>query len=219
MSQWLAALHSRAVICSRLFDELFRVAEGSPLDGFAGGLGEHSEPMCVKIRFIAEQISVADGVEKSPHRLAGRHTVSVEHVSRDPGQTLARGAPCIPIHRPFCRRFDQTTTRFHRAVVADDRPADFSREAGTAEPRGFEIDEGDLPRLDGVIRARHCERQLGRMTSPYSQETLNLLSTTASFLSRVKARSALVLAISISCARSTSPEISSSRLPRHPTQP
>ena len=46
-------------------------------------VGEHPEPMCIKIGIIAEQIPVVDGVKKSPHRLAWRHTVAVEHLACD----------------------------------------------------------------------------------------------------------------------------------------
>ncbi len=155
MSRRFVELYRQSVVCT-LLDEFFGVTKASSGKRDGGGLRQHIEPMGVKLRLIAEQVSFPDSFEKSRQRLTRGQTISVEHRSGDPSHTLTGGVPGICIPRPFRGRSDQTGIRIHRAVFTEHRPTDFGRKAGAAQARRFQVDESDLRHSDGLTFAHHC---------------------------------------------------------------
>ena len=63
--------------------------------------------MAVKIDLVAVQVAVSHGREKTLCGLPGRHTVAIEHIPRDPGQSLTGDALGVREGGPFRGRTDQ----------------------------------------------------------------------------------------------------------------
>jgi hypothetical protein len=126
-----------------LSDERLRIADLSPGEINQSGLGQHAKPMTVEIGFVREQLATLDGGEELPHHVNGAQTAPVKHLSADPGETLAGGAPRVCIHGPPHGWPDQGRITDDGPVLLNNSPSEFCGIPVAAETGCLKINEGD----------------------------------------------------------------------------